>query len=61
MQSCLTAFDINEFFSAKIRREACFCDHDIGQLKCHSSRHDGIAAMGDIRERSAVDKCAGVL
>ena len=54
------ALDIEELLGAEVRAEACLRDDVIGELQRELRRHDAVAAMGDIRERAAVDegRCA---
>ena len=56
LQSCLAALDVEEFLRPEVRAEARFGDDVIGELERRSRRHHGVAAVGDIGERTAVHK-----
>ena len=50
------ALDVDELLRAQVRAEAGFCDHDIRQAEGRARRGDGVAAVGDIGEGTAVDE-----
>ena len=49
-----TALDVKEFLRAKVCAEACLCDGVISQLQGHLGSGYRVAAVRDVRERSAV-------
>ena len=55
-QSRFAAFDVDEFFRAEIRAETRFGHYIIAQLQRCLRRDHGVAAVGDIGERPAVDE-----
>ena len=56
LQARKTAFYIQEFLSTKVSTEAGLSNHDICIFKSEFSCHDGVAAMGNVGERTAVNK-----
>ena len=61
LQSRDAALDVQEFLCAEVRAEAGLRDAVICHLQCSAGRADGVAAMCDIRERSAVHQSRRVL
>ena len=55
-ETALTAFDMDEFFTAEVKGEAAFGDDEIGVGKGHAGGDDGVAAVGDVGEGAAVEK-----
>src|SRR5947208_608933 len=55
-QARLAALDVDEFLSAEVRAEAGFGDHVIRELHRRARRDHGVAAVGDVDERAAVDE-----
>ena len=56
LQTSKAAFYIQEFLSTKVSTEACLSYHYICKFKSEFSCHDGVTAMGNIGERTAVNK-----
>ena len=61
LQSGLSALDVEEFLCPEIRAEPGFRDDVVGKLEGSPGCDDGVAAMGDVGERSAMDECGVVL
>ena len=57
LESCHSALDVNELLSAQISSETCFCYSVVSKLKSHLRSCYGVAAVSDVSERTAVDKC----
>jgi hypothetical protein len=57
----LTAFDVEEFLCAEVCPEPGFGDDIVRHLQRRLGRDDGVAAMGDVRERPAMDEDGIVL
>ena len=55
------ALDVQEFFRPQVRAEARLCYHVVRQLEGGVGGGDGIAAVGDVGEGSAVNQGRGVL
>ena len=55
-QSRLAALDVDELLGAEIRSESRLRDHIVGELQRRRGGQHGIAAMGDVRERPAVNE-----
>ena len=55
------ALYIEELFGTEICAESRFGDGVVAHLERHLSRHDGVAAVRYVRERSAVDECGRAL
>lgn len=53
-QSGFAAFDVDEFLGPEVRAEAGLGDHVVRQFEGGARRHHRIAAMRDVRERTAV-------
>jgi len=51
----IMAFDVEEFFSAKISTEASFRNGNIAQFKGHFGSKKGVASVGNVRKRTAMD------
>ena len=60
-QPCHAAFYIKEFFRAEVSAEACLRNGVIAELHCHFGCDDGVAAVSDVGERTAVDNGGGML
>ena len=60
-QARLAALDIEELLRAQVRAEAGLGHAVVAQLHRHARRHDGVAAVGDVRKRAAVDERRGAL
>ena len=56
----VAAFDVHELFGAEVGAEACFRDDVVGEFEGEPGCPDGVAAVGDVGERSAVDEAGGV-
>ena len=56
MQTCLVAFDIEEFLRAKISTEPGFSNYIVSKFERSLRGNNGITAMGDIRKRPTVHK-----
>ena len=56
LQTSVTALDVKEFLSAEVRAEASLGDGVISELHSKLCRSHGVAAVRDVRERTAVDK-----
>ena len=54
LETGLAALDIEELFRAEIGAEACLGHHIVGELQCRGRRHDRVAAMRDVGERTAM-------
>ena len=50
------ALDVHELLSAQVGSEAGFGDHIVCALEGHTGGGDGVAAVGDVGEGSAVDE-----
>ena len=59
-QARFAAFDVEEFFRTEIRAEAGFGDDVIAVGQGHLGRQHGVAAVGDVGERAAVDEGRGI-
>ena len=55
-QARQTALDVQELFRAQIRAEAGLSHSVIAQLQGHAGGGDGVAAVGDVGEGTAVDQ-----
>ena len=55
-EACFAAFNVEEFFSAKISAKACFSHHIISQLQGCLCCHNGVATMRDVGKRAAMHK-----
>ena len=51
-----SALDVEEFLGTEVSAEARLGDSVVAELHCKLGRRDGVAAVSDIRKRSAVDK-----
>ena len=51
-----TAFDVHEFFSTQVGTETGFRNGDIAHLHSQFGCDDGVAAVGDVGEGTAVDQ-----
>ena len=56
LEACHAALDIEELLRAQIGGKARFRYGVVAQLQRHARRGDGVAAVGDVRERAAVDE-----
>ena len=59
-QTRQTALDVQELFRAQICAEAGLGHSVIAQLQGHAGGGDGVAAVGDVGEGTAVDQGVGV-
>ena len=55
------AFYVKELLRAEVCAEARLGNGVVAHLERHPCRHDGVAAVGDIRKRAAVDKRGSAL
>ena len=53
--------DVEELLGTQIGAKACLGNGDITKAHGHTRGHDGVAAVGDIGEGTAVDKCGRAL
>src|SRR5882672_1952541 len=60
-QPRLAALDVDELLRPQVGAEARFGDHVVGELHRGLGRDHGVAAMGDVRERAAMDERRVVL
>ena len=60
-KACFTALDVKEFLCAKVSAEASLCYGVIAKLQSHLSSDNGVTAMSDVSEWSAVDECRRML
>ena len=60
-KACHTALDIKELLRAEVSAEACLSNCVISKLEGHLGSGDRVAAMRDIRERTAVHDRGNVL
>ncbi len=58
-QAGLAALDVEEFLRTEVGAETGFCNDIIGQLEAGSGGHHGVAAVGNIGERAAMDDGGG--
>lgn len=57
LESGGAALDVEELFRAEVGAEACFSDGVVAEGEGGLGCNDGVAAVGDVCERSAVDEC----
>jgi hypothetical protein len=50
------ALDVHELLGAEVGAEARFRHHHVGEVQAERRRHHAVAAMGDVREGTAVDQ-----
>ena len=55
VQPGIAALDVEEFFRAEVRAETGFGDDIIGQLEAQTGGGDAVAAVRNVRKRTAVD------
>ena len=55
------ALDVQELLCTQVGAEAGLSDGIVAQLQSHTGGHDGVAAVGDVGERTAVDKGGSTL
>ena len=60
-ETCHPALDVHEFLGTEIGAESGFRDDVVGQFQRRRCGHYRIAAVRDVRERSAVNECGIVL
>ena len=60
-QAAFAAFDVHEFFGAEIRAETGFGHNVVRQFQSALCGDNGVAAVSDIRKRTAVNQCGVVL
>ena len=60
-QARQAALDVQKLFRPQVGAEASLGDDVISHFEGHAGSHDGVAAVGDIGEWTAVDKCGGTL
>ena len=56
LEAAETAFDVEEFFRPQVGAESGLRDRVVGQLEAEARGKQGVAAVGDVRERTAVDQ-----
>ena len=61
LQARLAALDVEELLGAQVGAEAGLGHHVVGQLQRRLRGDDGVAAVGDVGERAAVDERRVVL
>ena len=61
LQPRQAALDVQELLGAQVRAEARLGDGVVRQPQGHLGGHDGVAAVGDVGEGSAVDEGGGAL
>ena len=55
------ALDVQELLRAQVSGETRLGDHIVRALERHAGRSDGVAAVGDVRKRAAVDEGGSAL
>lgn len=56
IQSGLAAFDIQEFLCTQVKRESGFRDGIVSKMKGHPGGQHGVAAVGNVGKRAAVQE-----
>ena len=56
LETGLAALDVHEFLGTEVRAEAGLCHDVVGELERSACCHHGVAAVSDVRERTAVDE-----
>ena len=52
-------FDVEEFFRPQVGAETAFGEDHVGVRQCGAGGDEGVAAVGDVSERAAVDEGGG--
>ena len=55
LQAAHAAFNVQKLFRAEVRAKSGFRHRIIGQLQAHAGRRQAVAAVGDVRKRTAVN------